>query len=121
MTTPVKTLRGYRPLLFVPGGILFSRGYTLYRSDYGCAHLEPIARVPAPRSMRVAGSVRVAARLLRAGVTLACALGENECIVAEKRRLWRVGLADGKVALDHEVQRGSRPLSTSRISGVPGF
>ncbi len=121
MIEEVRKLKGFRPLLFVPDGVLFSRGYRLYRSDHRCDRLEPIGRVPASPLRRAAGSVRLVSRLLRAGISLGCNISDTQCLLAEKRRLWRLDLRDCSITLDHEVQRGSRPLSITKISGVVGF
>jgi hypothetical protein len=121
MLRQVKKLKGFRPLLFVPQGVLFSKGYRLYLADHRGERLEPVAAVPVPPLRRLAGSVRLAARVLRAGLSLGCSISDTQCLIAEKRRLWRLDLTDRSIALDHEVQRGSRPLSITRITGVAGF
>lgn len=121
MIREVKKLKGFRPLLFVPQGVLFSRGYRLYVGDHRGDRLESIATVPVSPLRRLAASVRLTSRVLRAGISLGCSISDTECLVAERRRFWRLDLSDRSLALDHEVQRGSRPLSITRISGVAGF
>jgi len=117
----VKKVKGVRPLLFVPNGILFSRGYKLYVSDYLCNKFELVGQVHESAFRRIASSLRVLSRLFRAGITLGCSISDTQHLIAGKHRLWTIDLSNRNIELDHEIQRGSRPLSITKISGVAGF
>ena len=117
----LKTLKGFRPLTFIPDGILLARGYDIFRADLECAQLTRLATIPRPVAKKVAYRLRLLARILRLGVRFGTRISEYRYLLAEGRRLWVLDLSTGQVTLDHVVERGSRPLCVSAVEGVAGF
>jgi hypothetical protein len=117
----VRTMRGYRPLTFVPGGLLLAKGYELFVADLECTRLSRIGAVPCSWTTGTACASRLSERILRLGVRLACRIRENAYLLAERSRIWMLELPSGSVQLDHVVGRGVRPLLISNIEGIDGF
>jgi hypothetical protein len=114
-------MRGYRPLTFVPAGILLAKGYALYVADLDCTRLTRVAAVPHAWATGAARLSRSLERVLRLGVRFGCRISEHDYLLAEGKRIWILDLSSRSVRLDHVVGRGSRPLAISRIEGVDGF
>jgi hypothetical protein len=116
----LRTLRGYRPLSFVPDGILLAKGYELYVADLDCARLSYVAAVPHALASGVLRRSRIFERVLRFGIRFGCRIGEGCYLLAERNRLWLLDLPSASVRLDHVVS-GKKPLCISHIQGVTGF
>jgi hypothetical protein len=117
----LRTLRGFRPLTFVPEGILLAKGYELYAANLDCTSLRPVGAVPHPAVAAAARRFRTLERILRLGVRFGCRIDDNRYLLAEGNRLWLLELPSGELRLDHIVENGSRPLCISRIRDVKGF
>jgi len=117
----LRTMRGYRPLTFVPDGILLAKGYELYIANLNCSRLRRIGAVPQVLAATVARRSRTLERIFRLGLRFGCRISEGGYLLAERGRIWMLDLASGSVRLDHLIKRGSRPLFMSRIQGVNGF
>jgi hypothetical protein len=117
----LRTLRGYRPLTFVPDGILLAKGYDLYVADLDCSRLMQVGSVPHAAASGALRRLRTIERILRFGIRFACRIGEGSYLLAERNRLWLLELPGGNVRLDHVIENGTKPLWISRIDGVGGF
>ena len=117
----LRALRGYRPLTFVPEGILLAKGYQLYVANLDCSRLYRVAAVPHGLAAGTLRCSRTLERILRLGVRFACRIAEGSYLLAERNRLWLLELPSGAVRLDHVVENGSRPLFISRIQGIDTF
>jgi hypothetical protein len=117
----LRTMRGYRPLTFVPDGILLAKGYELYVASLDCSRLSRVGAVPQPSAARAVRRSRTLERIFRLGVRFGCRIAESGYLLAERNRIWLLELPSASVRLDHVVQRGSRPLFISRIQDVNGF
>lgn len=117
----LRTLRGYRPLTFVPDGVLLAKGYDLYVASLDCSRLERVAAIPHTLAAGTLRQSRLIERILRLGIRFGCRIGEGDYLLAERNRLWLLDLQSGTVRLDHVIERGMKPLSIARIHGVNGF
>jgi hypothetical protein len=117
----LRTLRGYRPLTFIPDGILLARGYDLYVADIDCSRLTPVGSVPHALASGVLRRSRTIERILRFGIRFGCRIDEGSYLLAERNRLWLLELPSGTVSLDHVIENGTKPLWISRLQGVAGF
>src|SRR5580692_11344818 len=117
----LRTLQGYRPLTFVPDGILLAKGYDLYVASLDCSRLDRVGAVPRSVTAGVLRRSRTLERILRFGIRLGCRIDENSYLLAERNRLWLLELPSGAVRLDHVIENGTKPLWISRIHGVDGF
>ena len=117
----LRTIRGYRPLTFVPDGILLAKGYELYVANLDCSRLRRVGAVPQGLAARTARRSRTLERIFRLGLRFGFRISEDGYLLAERSRIWILDLASGSVRLDHPIKRGSRPLFISRIQGVNGF
>jgi hypothetical protein len=116
----LRTLQGYRPLTFVPEGILLAKGYELYVADLDCSRLRRVAMVPHALASGILRRSRMFERILRFGIRFGCRIDEGSYLLAERNRLWLLELPSGTVRLDHVVN-GKKPLFISCIQGVNGF
>lgn len=117
----LRTLRRYRPLAFVPNGILLARGYALYVANLDCSRLSRIGSVPHALLSGAMRHSRLVERILRLGIRFGCRIDESGYLLAERNRLWRLDLPSGTVSLDHVIENGMKPLWISRIHGIEGF
>lgn len=117
----LRTLRGYRPLAFVPDGVLLARGYALFIANLDCSRLSPIGSVPHALSSATLRRSRLLERILRLGIRFGCRIDEGGYLLAERNRLWRLELPSATLRLDHVIQNGMKPLWISRIHGIEGF
>jgi hypothetical protein len=117
----LRTLQGYRPLTFVPEGILLARGYDLYVANLDCSRLNRVGAVPHALAAGALRRSRTIERILRFGIRFGCRIGENSYLLAERNRLWLLELPSGAVRLDHVIGNGTKPLCISRVQGVNGF
>jgi hypothetical protein len=117
----LRSLRGYRPLAFVPEGVLLAKGYDLYAADFDCLRLRRIGAVPHARSAGVLRRSRTVERILRLGIRFGCRIDEGSYLLAERNRLWLLDLPSATVRLDHVIKNGMKPLWISRIHGIDGF
>ena len=117
----LRTMRGFRPLTFVPDGILLAKGYELYVANLDCSRLRRVGAVPQVLAARTARRSRTLERIFRLGLRFGFRISEDGYLLAERSRIWILDLASGSVRLDHLIERGSRPLFISRIQGVNGF
>jgi hypothetical protein len=117
----LRTLRGYRPLTFVAGGILLARGYDLFVANFDCSQLSKVGMVPHTLAFGVLRQSRIIDRILRLGIRFGCRIGEGDYLLAERNRLWRLDLPSGTVRLDHVIKNGMKPLWIALINGVEGF
>jgi hypothetical protein len=114
------TLPGYRPLAFVPEGVLLAKGYELHVANLDCSKLTRVGAVPHALSVGALRRSRMFERILRFGIRFGCQIDERSYLLAERRRLWLFDLPSGAVRLDHVV-KGKKPLCVSRIQGIRGF
>lgn len=118
---PVKIIKGFKPLHFVGDKILFSKGFSLYFSDHSCEKFEYIGTVPHSFRRWLESRFRWVSRIFRTGLASGCVLPGGRILLAEKRRIWLVDVEKGQIDLDHEVVRGSRPLSITFLEELSGF
>ena len=121
MMNHLRTLRGYRPLAFVPDGILLAKGYELYVAALDCSRMSRVGAVPHARSAGMLRRSRIIERILRLGIRFGCRIDQASYLLAERNRLWLLDLPSGNVRLDHVIENGMKPLWISRIDGVDGF
>jgi hypothetical protein len=119
--THLRTLRGHRPLSFVPDGILLAKGYDLYTADLDCLQLTPVSRVPHAIGAGLLRRFRILERILRLGIRFGCRIDEESYLLAVKNRLWLLELPSRDIRLDHVIKKGKKPLWISRIRGINGF
>ncbi|HEY2682916.1 MAG TPA: hypothetical protein VGI93_05350 [Steroidobacteraceae bacterium] len=117
----VRSLRGYRPLCFIPDGLLLARGYELLAASLDCSKLRSIGEVPHSLHSRLLRRARLAERVLRLGIRFGVRIGEGSYLLAERNRLWRLSLPSGQIVLDQLIEKGTKPLWISRLQGVKGF
>jgi hypothetical protein len=117
----LRTLRGFRPLAFVPDGILLASGYDLYVANLDCTRMSRVGAVPHAVNARILRGSRTIERILRLGIRFGCRIDENSYLLAERNRLWLLDLPTGIVRLDHVIENGMKPLWISRIEGIDGF
>jgi hypothetical protein len=116
----VNTLRGYRPLAFVPDGILLAQGYDIFIANLDCSALRRVATIPHSWTARVLRRSRLFERILRFGIRFGCRIAEGSYLLAERNRIWRLDLPQATIQLDH-VAIGKKPLWIARIQDVDGF
>jgi hypothetical protein len=117
----LKTLRGFRPLAFIPDGILLASGYDLHVADFECSRRTHIGTIPHAWSAGMLRRSRTLERILRLGIRFGCRIDEGSYLLAERNRLWLLELPRATLHLDHVIQNGMKPLWISRIHGVKGF
>src|ERR1700733_9412424 len=116
----LRRLTGYRPLAFIPDGILLAKGYDLIAANLECTRLERVGSVPHTWIGGLLRHSRLLERILRFGIRFGCRVEEDVYLLAERNRIWRFNLSSGRVQLDQIVQ-GKKPLCIARIEGVSGF
>ena len=117
----LRTLKGYRPLTFIPDGILLAKGYDLFAANLDCSCLNRVGTVPHALASGSLRRLRILERILRLGIRFGCCIDEGSYLLAERNRLWLLELPSGAVSLDHLIENGTKPLGISRIQGVKGF
>ena len=117
----LRTLQGYRPLTFVPDGILLAKGYDLYVASLDCSRLDWVAAAPHTLAAGTLRRSRMIERILRLGIRFGCRIDEGCYLLAERNRLWLLELPAGTVRLDHVIENGMKPLWISRIHGIEDF
>ena len=116
-----KALRGYKPLAYVPDGLVLARGFDLYWSSVDLEQQTWLARIPVRPFKAICARFRLAARVFRAepGPTIYLEQ-ENVLLVAAEGAIFRVELGKGTVTREYAIPRGRYPLYLQQID-VPGF
>jgi len=120
-TTLLKTLPGYKPLLYWKGRLLLSRGFDLVLADLKLTQFTPLACFPAGAFKRFFTRLRSISRLLRLEVGPACDLGDGlHCLLCHQGRVYRLNMEDGSLVQEFELPHGGRPLQFTRVD-ITGF
>jgi len=117
----IKTLSGYKPLLYWQGMLLVSRGFDLMLADLELTQFKYVARLPAGKFKRVLTKLRFTSRLLRLEVGPACDLGDGiHCLLCHHGSIYRLNVNDGSFVEEFALPHGGRPLQVTRVN-VTGF
>lgn len=117
----IKTLRGYKPLVYWKDELLLAHGFQLVLADLALTRFRPVATLPSTPVQRLMVKLRLASRLFRLEVGPACDLmdGQN-IIVSQLGKIYRVNLDSGKIKYEFSLPHGGRPLALTRVN-VSGF
>ncbi len=117
----IRSLKGFRPLTFLKDQILLSKGYKIFCSNLDCTELELIGQVPGSSIKQIASSSRLIARAFRLGITRACKISNDLCLVAERGKIWSVNTDTKTLKEEIPLRMKSPPLSMASIQDLQGF
>ncbi|WP_218509426.1 hypothetical protein [Variovorax sp. dw_308] len=120
-STLLKTLQGYKPLLYWKDRLLLSRGFDLVLADLALTQFIHVARLPARKFKRFLSHLRSTSRLLRLEVGPACDLGDGiHCLLCHQGTIYRLNVEEGSLVQEFVLPHGGRPLRFTRVN-VAGF
>lgn len=119
--TVLKTLPGYKPLLYWKGQLLLSRGYNLILANHALTHFSPLAKLPSNTLKKICTNFRLISRLLRLEVGPACDLKDGiHCLICHQGGVYRLNMENGSFVREFVLPHGGRPLQFTRVDTV-GF
>lgn len=117
----MKVLEGYKPLCFIGGFLLLSRGFQLFLYNVNNESLQFLTALDSSLHQRLATRSKLLTRLLRSGVQYAVAISDTEALLAINKSLVSLNIETGRLHTELPLRQGRRPLSICKIEGISHF
>lgn len=116
MNKVVKVLRGYKPLVYGPFGILLSKGLGIYVSDNELESIKFLGKVQSGFLGILCQASRLLSRLLRMEIGPAILLPcERRALFSVRGEMHIVDIETGAISAEGSIGRGKRPLSYAMV------
>jgi hypothetical protein len=112
----LKTIKGFKPLLYLDDKVILSKGYSLYIADLNLSNITYLCRLPVSRTFWLLSKVRIFSRILRLGIESGISLDGRFFLVVAKNRIWKIGRDGGSVQIDFIIPKERKALYLTRVS-----